>query len=677
MAKDIVTISGSSQEQKRFNEVSSHYTMSKSDLQQRIQRKNGFDDSDKLFASYIDEKNWPYKSMMFDPRPYTVIIEKSARLIGSKPKGRLVPREGGDTLGAYINNELLSFQWDDNSRLGESMISKWIMMDQNARKYGSSFAICKWRYETRIEDGKKKAYFDGPDFKVCDPRNVLVNPSYTFVNKWFQYREYTTLDELERTNDTAKADPIYKNLDSLKASLNEEIKLKGDKRASQYINQNKSIRGLTDTMGEDIVFPPVEIVTEYRPDRWITFCPRHGVIIRDIPNPYKHGEIPAVHLKYYPLPDDIYGVSEFEPVSKQIKGINCLFSQYIDNITVDLYPPLMVNPINVRMHTLEFTPEAKWLMNNPGVDVKRLETSTAATNNFQAAYSLMVGSLMNAVGEQSQQMSAVNPFEGKGKVTATEIKDTAFTRNVRDNMNQIFLSESLKKQILFWHSMNQQFMFQGKTEKVRIVRIVGKDAINFFNRQGLGDIRPTQQDAEQVATGQLDPASILPGPVFPVGMNGSEEPKFQPDQLGEGGNLLIEEGDLLGTYDYIPDIESMKAPSQEDIEAKMSGLLALLVNPAITQGLAAEGKRIKYQDLIVKMVESTNVIKDADAYFEDIPQAPQIPTIGGMQNGQNQTGPGGVPTQGAGVPNQGVGPNAGMVPSVAPVANGQGPQFMG
>ena len=109
-------VKGTTAEQKLFSDVEGHYTLAKEDLQQRVDRKNGFDDSDKMFASHIDEAKWPFRSMMFDPIPYTVILEKSARLIGSKPKGRLVPREDGDELGAYINNQLLSFQWDDNAR---------------------------------------------------------------------------------------------------------------------------------------------------------------------------------------------------------------------------------------------------------------------------------------------------------------------------------------------------------------------------------------------------------------------------------------------------------------------------------------------------------------------------------------------------------------------------------
>src|SRR5260221_12430479 len=96
MAKKEITAKGTPEENKTFTEVLDHYTLATSDLQIRIQRKNGFDDPDKMFASYIDEGSWPYSSLMFDQRPLTVIQEKSARLMGRKPKGRLVPREGGE-----------------------------------------------------------------------------------------------------------------------------------------------------------------------------------------------------------------------------------------------------------------------------------------------------------------------------------------------------------------------------------------------------------------------------------------------------------------------------------------------------------------------------------------------------------------------------------------------------
>ncbi|MCK9371323.1 hypothetical protein M0R04_15525 [Candidatus Dojkabacteria bacterium] len=636
-------VRGTEAEVKLFTEVNKHYKTAREDLDIRIQRKNGFDDADKMFASHIDENGWPYRSLMFDPTPYTVILEKNGRLVGSKPKGRMVPREGGDSLGAMINNELLSYQWDDNTRLGDSMLSKWAMMDMNVRKYGSSFAICKWRKEKKVsKDGEKissETFYDGPDFTVCNPRDVLANPSYSFINKWFQYREYVTVDELKRTNESSTSKAIYKNLDILEVSLAEEAKNKGDRRDNNYTIKNKEMRGLTDYMGSDETYPAFEVITEYRPDRWIKFAPKHGVIIQDIPNPYKHGEIPVVHLKYYPLADDLYGVNELEPVSKEIRAINAHLSAYSDTIALALRPPVHINPVNVRMHTIEWNPEAKWLMTNPNVDVQQMKIDTSMTTNFQSIYTVLKGSLMNALGEQSQGMSSANPTQDASRVTATEIKDTSYTRNIRDNMNQNFLSEALKKQIIFWHVMNQQFMFKGSVDKQRIIRIVGREAAEYFNQTGLADIRPTQNDAEMIAMGQMQQEDVIPGPRYAVNVgeddmgNMMEAPKYIPDENGAGGNLIVEEGDLAGTYDFIPDIESMGAPSDQQVETKLTAILGMLTNPAIQQGLASEGKKTKFSELLIKMLEASKVIKDADQYFEDLP--PQQP--------MGQVGPDGQP----------------------------------
>jgi len=665
MATKELTVRGSDAEARLFSDLNKHYTMAKEDLEQRIFRKNGFDDADKMFASYIDEAGWPYHSLMFDPRPYTTILEKSARLIGGKPKGRLVPREGGDTLGAHINNELLNYQWEDNTRLGDSMIAKWIMMDQNARKYGSAFAIVDWHYEKR----NGEIFYDGPDFKVCNNRFVYANPSYHYINKWFQYGDWVTLDELKKVNDTARSeDAKYKNLDLLRDALRDDAKGKGDKRDSQIQLKNKSMRGLTDYMGSDEVYPPFLLITERRPDRWITFSPNHGVIVRDIKNPFKHGEINVIHLKYYPLPDDLYGVSELEPVAKQIRAVNAHMSAYSDTIALALRPPIHVNPINVRMHTLDWSPEAKWLMNNPNQDVQIMKIDTAVTTNFQSIYQTLLGSLMSALGEQSQGASQANPTEDAGRVTATEIKDTAFTRNVRDNMNQIFLSDALKKQIMYWHSMNQQFLFKGVKGQQKIVRIVGRDASEFFMRQGLSDIRPTEEDADMVMRGMLNPEDIAPGPRYPVGLGENEtgepieSPKYMPDETGEGGNLIIEPSDLSGNYDYVPDVETMKAPSTQDVKNELMQVVAMVLNPVVVQMLAQEGKKPKIQEILTRAFEATNTIKDAEALFEDIKEGGVLP------NEQNQALAGrGVGTEG-GVPAQGAMPAQGMARGGSPTS---------
>ena len=70
------------------------------------------------------------------------------------------------------------------------------------------------------------------------------------------------------------------------------------------------------------------------------------------------------------------------------------------------------------------------------------------------------------------------------------------------------------------------------------------------------------------------------------------------------------------------------------------------------------------------MFESTRVIKDAEAYFEDV--QPQ------MEGGMNeQVIPGGEGAPGAGVPGQGNGAEQGMVPSAQAVPGVQNQPLVG
>ena len=129
-----------------FSEVQHHERIGFDETQRRSTGRGrigsiSFDEADELFRSFIDENNWPYDALLFDPRIFTFIFEKTSRLIANKPKGRLIPREGTDILSAKINNALLDYQWDQATH-GGTMLQKWALMDINTRKYGASFALC-------------------------------------------------------------------------------------------------------------------------------------------------------------------------------------------------------------------------------------------------------------------------------------------------------------------------------------------------------------------------------------------------------------------------------------------------------------------------------------------------------------------------------------------------------
>lgn len=645
------SIRGTKEEQQLFTEVNWHYDTAKEDLEVR---RADFDKKDILFRSHIPESGWPYTSLVFDPRIFTSLFEKSSRILANKPRGRMVPREGGDSLGAKINNELLNFQWDENERVdGMPMLAKWAMMDLNTRKYGASFGLVKWQYEKKNGD----TFYDGPNFKPLANRDCLPNPAYSTIKNWFQYRDYVTLQELETVNDAARSRPIYKNLDILRQTLQAEANEKGgDTREANYISKNKSIKGLTDYLGKDPTFKTVEIITEYRDDKWITFAPKHGVVLRDIDNPYKHGQIPVVMLKYYPIDDDLYGLSEIEPVEKLQRAINALVCQYLDSINMSLYAPLKIRATGgaVQMHTLEFGPGKKWLMNDPQTDVIAHESSPAGVTEFTSTYRFLVSAMQEALGETSQGISNLAP--GESQKTATEVRDLATSRSARDNYNQIFLSEALKKQMTMWHTMNQQFLFSSPQEKTKIIRIVGKDAIKYFQKMGLDGEGMTDESIDTLLMaddeGITMPTQDMMEPLYPVQVGDETVPKFQVEEDGSYGELLMEPSDVAGTYDFIPDIESMQLPDEATLLAAKKQMIELALNPVTTQLLMQQDYQLNVKELMEDFFEQLGT-KDADKYFEKLEVNP-------MQNGQidPQTG-------------QPIGPGAGGVqPSLEGMADG-------
>lgn len=667
-----------------FTEVKYHSDIGFQETDRRATGKNrigsiSFNEADELFRSWIDENKWPYDALLFDPRVFTFIFEKTSRLISNKPKGRLIPREGTDILSAKINNSLLDYQWD-MANSGGSMISKWALMDINTRKYGASFALCKWRYEC---DSEGKVLFDGPEMQVLNNRDIAHDLSATAIENcnWFQVRQYVTVQELERVNDQLRSKPIYKNLDKLRFSISKDTKSYGtsdggDSRSINWLSRNRAIAGLElDPVGKDPSYKTIEIVTEYRRDRWVTFAPKHGVIIRDIPNPYQNNEIPITMLRYYTIDDDLYGLSEIEPIKGIQKAINAILCQYIDEINQQLYSPIAIGP-GVRQHTLEWGKGARWIMNNPMSDFRLVESRSNAAQYFNNTYSVLVAAMMNALGESSLGVSNVQPYQ-KDK-TATEIKALQLQRNARDNFNQIFLGEAIKRQMMLWHSMNQLLLFSDPERKYYLIRIVGPDAIKYYQKQGLDDFGSNEEQITQLGNDVLEGKeqdidevlSVVDAPNYKHPINKGDKgnnkffPKLEVDEDGHSAKLAIEPEDLVGTFDFSVDVQSMTVNADEERkQARQAAISLLATNPNVTQMLVAEGVKPKFKELFVTWLEDLG-FSDAERYFEKAPESQ--PGAGGnpaeallqkMMSGQGGVPPemGGTPT---GIPG-GTDPNAG------------------
>lgn len=657
-------------EQEVFNEVRWHWQWGFGETMKRATGRNrlgitSFDEADEMFRNWINETTWPYDALMFDPRIFTFIFEKTSRLIANKPEPRLTPREGGDVLMAKINNVLLDYQWDQANN-GGSMLEKLAMMDMNCRKYGASFGLCKWRYE---KDNKGKVVFDGPELSLINNRDFahdLAGNSIENCN-WVQVRQYVTFHELERVNDVNRSNPTYKNLDVLHQAISQENLAGGDVRGINWTSRNRAISKLeVDPIGKDPAYKTIEIISEYRRDRWITFSPRHGVILRDIPNPYNNYEIPVIMLRYYAIDDDLYGLSEIEPVKGLQKAANALLCQYIDEINQHLYTPIAIGP-GVRQHTLEWGKGARWIMNNPMTDYRLVESKSNATQYFNTTYSVIVSAMMNALGESSLGVSNTQPYS-RDK-TATEVQSVNQQRNARDNFQQLMLQSTLSRLLKLWHSMNQNLLFTDPAQPYYVIRVVGRELIQDFQDLGLGDdILPdeamttmyeqaiTDPEIMNTPQGEQQNAAIAKWiqnnkvkylqPKHAVNRGSESTPdvvnKFIADEKQQAGTIYVTREDLEGTYDYKVDVEPMSVNSDDSRrQARQTTVSLLITNPNVAAMLQQDGTKPKFKELLISWLEELGW-PDADRYFEPIPQQ-------GAQQGQpgqpGQPPPGPDPAQ--------------------------------
>lgn len=618
-----------------FAEVNYHYTYGTQDMETRKLRKNGWDDIIRAYYGKLPN-NWPYLSKIVDPVIRTAALEKTSRLFNGKLKGTVVPRETGDAVKAKILNAILDYYWD-NAQLGGSMLEKWALMDTYTRLFGASFALCYWR---KTDD------YDGVEFKVLDNRDVFVDYQANHVKNanWVQVREWRTLQDLKNT--TIDGENLYENLDELERLIFAEYQ--GDRRDTRYTSMVKQLRGLEDRVGQDIYFKTVEVVTEYRKDRWITFTPRYGLILREIDNPLDSKIIPVVQLRYYQNGDDVYGESEFESVLPIQRAINANLCAFQDQINFSIRPPIKVanNADGVRLDTIVYAPNALWLTGSTPNNIIEHQSGTQVVQQFSVTYQVLKSAFNTALGELSAGVSNVNPTATEK--TATEVRATFTQMQSRDQFNQLFLSEALKDQMVMWVKLIQQFLFDDPTKYNIIFKITGMETLSELKKYALDDMEVPDEITNQMADMiQSNPDMIDQSmiqtiveqtaiPAVPVNMTpnkrtGEFVPKLEMDKYGEFAVLRVEPDDITGNYDYIPDVKSMAVGTSEQLSMGRNMLLQTLVSPNVTVQLQQEGEKIKLKELIVAIAED-NGVRNAGKFFESVQQGTGQPGLpGGLQ----------------------------------------------
>ncbi len=625
-----------------LSELMYHYQYGSDDMDRRKLRKNGWDDITKAYFGYLPS-NWVYRSRIVDPVIRTTILEKTARMFAGKLRGTVIARESDDNIKAKIINAVLDFQWD-SATVGGTMLEKCILADIQARLYGASFVLNYWNVTQK--DGK---IYSGPDIKVLDNRDVFVDYQANHIKNanWVQVREWVTYQDLVNKKNPDGTN-TYSNLDFLRESLSKKddpTSVLPERRDNKYTSMVKQLRQLEDRVGQDNYFPVIEVVTEWRRDRVITFCPRHSVILLDAPNPLETGEIPVSMLRYYPVGDDVYGESEVESVLPLYRGIQAILCGYFDQMNLSTNPPIKVanNATGVRLDTLIYGPNAVWLVGDSPNNVQEHQGASSAIAAFNNTYPALKAAFQLAMGDSSMGINTMNPL-GKGDKTATEVRAATKQQLARDAYNQIYLEEFLKDVMGFWIKMNQQYLFTDPTKENFIVRVVGKDILNDLKQSELAQteipdevVTQTADLIEQTPGGLADEElevikNVSEVPKYPVvDANGEVKPKLNVSEDGLIAQLFVERDDLYGIYDYVPDVKSMQIGVSEEAINGRNQALYILLSPGVQQQLQMEGVKINVKDLLISVLED-NGVKNARKLFEESTNGQQpLQVPGGSQ----------------------------------------------
>jgi hypothetical protein len=657
MAKKTTTTS-TDPENSIIQELMQHYQAWTEDNQKRMTRKNGWNDVTDAYWGKLPD-GWPYMSKTVDPRISTSIIEKDARLLNKKPKGRVTPRDGDtDIIKAEIQNCLLSFQWD-SANFGGSMQEKLLISSQDTRLYASKFALVYWREALNDKD---ECTFSGNELMPLDIRDCGMDWNATHIRdaKWFQVRQWKFIEDMEMENEMYDK-PIWKNLDVIKGKMKSARFKASDIKENAYPSRILQNQGLTQRVGRDSAFPMLEVVTEYREGHWYSFTPRYKEVCRDIDNPYDHGKIPISQLRYHPIQDDPLGESEVERVISIWKAIQACVCGYLDEMILKQRPPLKIVANQVQIETIVYGPEAQWLVDRADA-VTEMAGSGEAQRWFQTTYPALVSAFNTAMGDMSQGVSNVDSLGGDK--TATEIRQGVKQQNARDQRNQNELSDFIRDIVLMWIANNKQFLFSSKDKKVQqyILKIVGQSEFAKLKAAGLADFDVPSESMQMIGdtmemnnydvsdeelNSMVNAAQI---PQFPVFENPEEKdpeklkvrPKMEIDDYGESANLVLIPDDMDGNFDYIVDVKSMELGSSVEYINNRQQAITMVKDPLMLQMLAQEGWKPKVKDLLVSIMNEGG-LNDSQKYFERVTQNPSVP-------GGNPQVPGVVPNS----PNPGV-----------------------
>lgn len=421
-----------------------------------------------------------WRSRLYVKHAFQQVETLLPEFLADDPNFEVQAREKSDVERAQTIQKLLNYQLDR-----DKYAEKRMAVAKKAIIFGACPVKVTWAYDVRrqkvrnpltaeervqvaldpaLSDEEKKAklapyieqdvtHRDDPTMIVVDPFDFMWDPAATSIDdaEYVLHRSWLSDKQL---------------LAKEKAGLYEGVSelLKESKPGGGMFDSMKRLWGESDDETKAKRGDRHEVIEKWTKDRLTVIVDRRA-IVRDIENPYWHGQIPFVLAVTQPDIDKMVGLSEVWSIAPLQEAIWTTQNAQYDALKLTLDPPIFMDERDTRLQEFEFKPGARGLTSNPQAAVRPVDigqanayASGSEVQRMRAEMEMVTGlnaSVSGNSNEGTATEAAMNLRQGKGRIgLKVSHVDRAFAR-AAEMMIQL----------------DQQFI-----DADRVIRIVGEDA---------------------------------------------------------------------------------------------------------------------------------------------------------------------------------------------------------
>jgi hypothetical protein len=384
-----------------------------------------------LVSKNLDSKSKQTKSQVFDSKLFTIIFERSARVMNQLATGQVLELSKADKGKAELLNLVIRHYIEPNANSGGDLLTKFRMQNLYSHVYGSMAVLCDYVIS--------EAY-TGPDMWLVPIRDIVPQPNKTFISDC----DYVYVKTRVSKNWLKERGGSWD-----KKAISHLIEVsKDDSRAYDIERSYLERKEDHNYREEQDNYKQILLVNKYEKGTWTTFAPDYPDVkpLRKIKNPHKNGKLPIVVKDSIPLLDRFIGLGDFERGVSLQYAINSTWNIALDSAIMALYPPTKIKLDEVVPSTIKNEAGARWVINSKGnmdsIQVHNVTSQSLA--GFNSVHGALSASLLNMAGTTNTSESAnVDPGLGKTPAAINYLNER---QNARDSYDR-HLQEKVIEQV--------------------------------------------------------------------------------------------------------------------------------------------------------------------------------------------------------------------------------------